>query len=352
MISKDPGVSTANLAGDDIARLLAAGPGERVAFAPANASPVKLAETLAALANAHGGVLVVGVSVNGRVAGLAEPGEALAAVQAAGLLTSPPLILPLPRTVEHEGKQLCLAEVPPGLPHVYSVDGRYLTRTAGQNRLLSAGELGALLLARGEAGFESRPAPDATLDDLDATQVQSYLDKLGYPLSGLGESSGSQTSLRTTREGSEWQRTLLARGCLIRTGDASLPTYAGILLFGRQPQRFLRNAQITLVRYAGPQMSDEFLRHDATGSLPEQIRQAEAFVTANVRRGMRIRGFTRRRDDRIPDTCRARGDRQRRGTPRLRHPRGRHPRADVQRPHGSLQPRPSARSRHPGQPGV
>ena len=102
------------------------------------------------------------------------------------------------------------------------------------------------------------------------------------------------------REDRAWQQTLLARGCLLRTGDALIPTYAGILLFGRQPGRFLRSAQVTLVRYAGPQMGDEFLRHDAAGSLPEQIRQAEAFVTANIRRGMRIKGFTREETTEYP----------------------------------------------------
>jgi len=276
----------------DVAALLSAGSGESVAFAGANAGPVKLAETLAAIANAHGGLLLVGVTASGRATGLPNLEEAQAAIQAAGLLTSPPLILPLPHMVEHDEKKLLLVEVPPGLPHVYSMDGRYLTRTAGQNRLLSASELSALLLARGESGFESRPAPDATLDDLDLIPMQSYLVRLGHPAAGL--------EAHSVREAPDWQKTLLGRGCLTQAGDGMLPTYAGILLFGREPQRFLRNAQITLVRYAGPQMGDEFLRHDASGILPEQIRQAEAFVNANMRRGMRIKGFTREETTEYP----------------------------------------------------
>ena len=79
-----------------------------------------------------------------------------------------------------------------------------------------------------------------------------------------------------------------------------MPTYAGVLLFGRQPQRFLRNAQLSLVRYIGPTMGDEFLRHDATGTLQSRIRQAEAFVSANMRRGMRLSGFTRQETTEYP----------------------------------------------------
>jgi len=172
-------------------------------------------------------------------------------------------------------------EVPPGLPHVYSLDGRYLTRVGDRNRLLSSTELTALLLARGETGFESRAAPGATPDDLDPARVSAYLEILGQPAGDV-------------------QKLLLARGCLAHTADGLVPSYAGILLFGRQPQQFLRHAEIILVRYAGPTMSDEFLRHDAGGVLPDQIRQAEAFVSANVRRGMRIKGLTREETTEYP----------------------------------------------------
>jgi ATP-dependent DNA helicase RecG len=71
------------------------------------------------------------------------------------------------------------------------------------------------------------------------------------------------------------------------------PTYAGILLFGHQPQRWLHNAEVVLVRFSGRQMGDEFVRHDAVGSLPRQIREAEAFVASNMRRGFRLRGLGR-----------------------------------------------------------
>ncbi len=261
--------------GDDIAALLAAGPDERIAFLPASANAARLAETLVALANAHGGMVVFGIAPSGRPQGIADPDEALDTVQAAELLATPPLIIPVPQVVEYADRRICLIEVPPGLPHAYSLNGRYLTRTGTINRLLSSAELAGLLLARAEAGFEARPAPEATLADLDMTQVEAYLGRLP----GQG--------------GETWQRALQVRGALAHTGDGFVPTYAGVLLFGRQPQRFLRSAHTTLVRYSGPVMGDQFLRQDATGTLPDQIRQAEAFISANMRRGMRLASLTR-----------------------------------------------------------
>jgi ATP-dependent DNA helicase RecG len=265
----------------DISAFLSAGPGERVAFAPAATNPAKLAETLTALANAHGGHLLVGVTAAGKIAGVTSADEARGVAQAAGLLSAPPLILPLPQIVELSGKMVCVVEVPPGMPHVYSLDGRYLTRTGDRNRILTTSELTGLLLERGETGFDARAVPDATVDDLDPVQVNSYWEALGQPAGDI-------------------QKLLLARGCLAQTADGLTPSHAGILLFGRQPQRFLRHAEIILVRYAGPTMGDEFVRHDASGALPDQIRQAEAFLNANMRRGMRIKGFTREETTEYP----------------------------------------------------
>lgn len=261
--------------------LIASGQGERIAFASAGAAPAKLVETLTAQANAHGGVILLGVGISGKVAGVPNLDEAQQSIQVAGLLSTPPLILPMPQTIDLNGKQVCVVEVPPGLPHVYSVGGRYLTRTGSQNRLLTTSELTGLLLERGEAGFELRAVAGATLDDLDTTQVDAYLAAIDSP-------PGDTLKL------------LQARGCLAESADGPVPSQAGILVFGRQPQRFIRHAEIILVRYSGPTMGDEFLRHDASGTLPDQIRQAEAFVTANMRRGMRIKGLTREETTEYP----------------------------------------------------
>lgn len=262
-------------ASDQIQRLVRGHPASAVVFLPPDASIARLAESLAALANAHGGIVLLGVSASGKVTGVSDEPAVRAAIREAGLTTVPPLILPPPACVDVDGRSVCAISVPPGLPHAYSVDGRYFTRTGARNRLLNAAELTALLVSRDEAGYAGRPAPAASLDDLDPDHVAAYLAVLPSAINQA------------------WQQILLAQGCVAQQGHELAPTYTGILLFGKAPQRFLRNAQITLVRYAGPQMGDEFVREDATGTLAQQIRRAEAFVAANMRRGMRIGGLTR-----------------------------------------------------------
>ncbi len=275
-------ISRLRLSPAGLAALLASGAGDRLAFLPAQVGPAKLAETLAALANSHGGNVLIGVSPSGRVLGIEDADHEQATVQEAELQASPPLILPMPEVVQLHDNAVCVVQVPPGLPHAYALNGRYLTRAGTHNRLLTTTELSSLLLQRSEAGFEARAVPAASADDLNPDQIESYLQSVD----GLA--------------GVEWQKALVARGCLVPSADAPAPTYAGILLFGRQPQRFLQHARVILVRYAGRQMGDEFLRQEAAGTLPGQIRQSEAFVAANMRRGMRLRGLTREETTEYP----------------------------------------------------
>jgi len=273
---------------DDLRPHLAGGPSERVAFLPARSSRQVLAETLAAMANAGGGMVLLGVTAKGTPQGAIDSSTLRDLVVEASLLPDPPLILPSAQCVALDGDEIVAALVPEGLPHVYSVRGVYLTRTGHQNRPLTTPELRLLLLDRGESGYESQPVADASLDDLDVVRVTRYREQLGLP--------PDEDAIHT----------LIGRGCVTRRGVDGLPaaeltpTVAGLLLFGRDPQRFLRSAEVICVRYAGTVMGDEFVRHDIGGTLVEQAKQAETFVTANMRRGMRIRGLTREESTEYP----------------------------------------------------
>lgn len=269
------------LQSDELNGYLASGASDRVAFVPAKSTPRQLAETLAALANANGGVALLGISAKGQVQADVDVNALRDAATAAGLLTDPPLVLPSAQVITSEQGPVVVVQVPAGLPHIYNLQGMYLTRTAGQNRPLTTPELRRLLLERGDAGYEAQLLANATMADLDEQRILRYLDQVAF----------SATEDIT--------QALLARGCvayaepLLGGAPVVTPTVAGMLLFGRAPQQFIRSAEIICVRYAGQVMSDEFVRQDIGGTLAEQIRQAEAFVFSNMRREMRINGLAR-----------------------------------------------------------
>jgi ATP-dependent DNA helicase RecG len=251
------------------------GQGDRLACIPETATLASLAETLAALANSGGGTVLVGVNPkSGTPQGLSDPDAALDRALQAALSTEPPLIIPMPYAADVEGKTVLVVTVPQGLPHVYSCRGKYLARSGARNCPLIPGQLRRLMLQRGAVSFESLVPDGVRPSDVDWARVDRYL-------SGMGRLPASP------------EEALLHRGCLARATDGILPTYAGLLLFGRDPQRWVRSCEILVARYPGTSMGDRFIKEEVRGTLPDQIRRAEAFVLSNMRRRVRLQGLER-----------------------------------------------------------
>lgn len=263
------------LTGEELDALLKKGPAESNLFLTARTSAESLAEALSALANSHGGYVLLGVTQRGTPQKEIDLDELRERAVEAGLLTEPPLILPSAQIVESGKGPVVVIHVPSGLPHIYSLHGRYLTRIGAYSRPLTTPELRRLLFERADAGFEETPVNSATIEDLDTAQIERYLSQI--------DAAPQEDPLQQ----------LLARGCVAATETGYMPTAAGMLLFGQDPQRFFRSAEIICVRYTSSDMSDEFMRQDITGTLPEQLRQSEAFVSSNMRRGMKLTGITR-----------------------------------------------------------
>ena len=230
---------------------------------------IGLAETLVAMANSHGGTLLMEL-------GDLSIDDAIDRVYMASMRAEPTLILPVP--VVTDDTNLAVT-VPQGMSHVFALDGRYLIRDGETNRTLAPRELRRLLIERGDLSYEEEVTNGATLDDLDWQAAESY-------------------AARLLRDNTSAQSVLVQRGCIVLRNGEWVPTNAGLLLFGKDPQRFIRGAFITAVRFAGTEMSDTFTRQDVTGTLPEQIIHAETFLLDNLRRGVQL-GATMERTEQL-----------------------------------------------------
>ena len=79
---------------------------------------------------------------------------------------------------------LLLLEVPAGLPHVYSVHGKYLRRAGATNQPIPPDALRKLLIERGETSWERLAPAGATLDDLDPNKLSAYVQRSGPAAAG------------------------------------------------------------------------------------------------------------------------------------------------------------------------
>jgi len=263
--------------------LIDQGMGPELHWFPEDVPATRLAATLVGMANTRGGTVLIGVSPRaGRLQGVHDRKEVTDRIFQAALLSDPPLVLPVPGIESVQRMAVLRVTVPEGLPYVYNLEGRFLGRSGRRETPLPARKLRALLVERGVIQFEARIPPIASLNDLDFDQVAAYMASLGL--------SGDENT----------QDILQQRGCLVLEDGVLHPTYAAVLLFGRHPQQWLPSASILAARFPGMAFSDEFIKQEIRGTLPDQLRQAEAFVRDHLRSVVRLVGLTREETPEYP----------------------------------------------------
>jgi ATP-dependent DNA helicase RecG len=191
----------------------------------------ELADLLIGLANAEGGLLVLGLW-GGQVEGInALPDRQNQWRQAAADFTVPPVPF-RDRVIEcvndaGENDGLFVIEVEPSdRVHANKKDEVYL-RVGDENRRLTFTQRQELLFDKGQASYEATPLPGASLNDLHQGLLSSYAEAVGHP---------------------DPTRPLRARGLIDRTDNL---TVGAVLLFAEQPQQWLPEANVRILRYRG-----------------------------------------------------------------------------------------------------
>lgn len=240
----------------------------------------ELADELAAFANAHGGVLVLGVDDKTReIVGITEDRLDLAerfVHELSNDAIKPPLLLRIER--------LRLAAADGTLQPVIKIDvarsifvhkspGGHFYRVGSAKRQMTDEYLLRLMQQRSQARlirFDEQVIPNAGIGDLDAPLVDRF------------------RTVRTSDASDSFLRKLaMARD----DEDGTLrPTVAGVLLGSSSPERWLPHAYIQAVAYRGenaPGAGDlseyQVDAKDITGSLDQQVSEACRFVLRNMR---------------------------------------------------------------------
>ncbi len=237
-----------------------------------------LADELAAFANAHGGVLVLGVRDKTKeIIGI--PYERLDAVEsvvreACYDSIRPPLMPVIERLelTDSSGKAAAVLriDVPRSL-FVHQSPGGYFHRLGSSKRQMPPEVLARLFQQRSQTRlirFDEQTLPTATIADL----TPALWERFATPL---------------TQDAPEALLQKLGMARIDEDGELR-PTVAGVLLGASTPQQFLPNAYIQAVSYRGltARADDNPLyqrdANDITGTLDEQIHAATDFVRKNM----------------------------------------------------------------------
>ena len=193
-----------------------------------------IAETLSAMANADGGVLLVeqenlrvnGADSGGTITGVDYSAGSLELLRSApSRLIVPPLDSAVVETHLVEGKTLLLFQIASSPIAHHLTDGRCLLRIDTKNAPYDCGIVAQL--KQNQSPFERRPVPEASLTDLDPEALDWFAVRTGW--------KGDYASLLDEYH-------LRRDGVLNR---------AAILLFAKRPGSWLDHVEVTLVRYFG-----------------------------------------------------------------------------------------------------
>lgn len=200
-----------------------------------------LAKELVALLNFEGGVVILGVEDDGTVSGIVKArGKLEEWVMNACRDIVRPSVIPffeIVRDVE-EGKDVAIVRVNQG----YSAQSvwrntrdYYYIRVGTTSREATREELARLFQQRGEFRAELRPVNGATLADFDLRRLAEY----------FGRIRRQQPPEPSDDDG--WTKLLVNTEIMVEEGV----TIAGLLLFGKNPSRFLPQSGITAAAFPG-----------------------------------------------------------------------------------------------------
>ncbi len=290
----------------ELLELIRNGENSGVEFKRDDVRPEVLAKEVCALANLEGGHVLFGVEDDGSITGLTRDSrraEEWVMNVCRGDALRPPLI-PYWETIEVNRHTVGVLSLPADLP-----DKPYKARRGSAWQVFvrrgsvsveaSREEEARLYQSSGLLRYDIRPVTGTSFRDLDIRRLRAYFDYIREQ-----DAPGAEDRL-------EWERLLINTDFMVEDRGRSIATVGGILLFGLNPSRWLPQAGITAVAYAGKERDyatreDMRLRGPLTPLVDSAkgivdnglIDQAVGFVNRNIGHGATLVGA--RRED-TPD---------------------------------------------------
>jgi ATP-dependent DNA helicase RecG len=287
MMRRERGVKV-KLSEMELKTLIRGGETNTVELKVAAPRATEMAERFCGLANAQGGVVIIGVKDSlHEIVGVPDHriGETLDVIlRAVRQMIKPELALdpPEPEIYTVEGKKLVVATVRSSPGPVYQAHGIYWVRRGTHTVSLGLPELLEMANDRGLVDWEHQLAHNATMEDLDLEKVKAYVAR-------------RSTNDRQASRFKDVQRVLIGMECAVKKSDGEVvPTNAGLLFFGYAPQERILQSDVACVLFRETVGASRYAdRRIITGTLQELIDGAELFLSRYIAVGAKVEGFKR-----------------------------------------------------------
>lgn len=206
---------------------------ERKGLGEKDVKPTKLADELIGMLNADGGVLAFGVSDNGEIQDLKSLGEQLSHYRNLFIDFIEPYGNIKLEEIEVHGNLVFLYHVDQDIERIFKRkdNENIFLRVDDKNRHLDRDAVRALEYDKQIRKFEDEIQPDFNFEDLDNKLIEGYKQKLNY--------QGSLLDL------------LVKRHLAIKKDGEYRIKKAGILLFAKDPEKYITSSSLRYIRYEG-----------------------------------------------------------------------------------------------------
>lgn len=259
--------------------LIALGEGQTIEFKKSTGQLRRAVETVTAFANTDGGHILIGVRKDETIEGVQIGAKTREQVVNKITHNTDSVIYPSFEVVQVGQRSVIVVSVDEIPNKPYSAFGRYFKRVGPNTVQMDRTELEGLFLEC-RVPFDELAVEQASYDSLDERKVLAYLERRLEVDSGASPVLSPPRELLTTTLGGARE----VRGDLV-------PTTLGILFFGKEPQRFLPQAEIRLARFKGTTMLDILDEARERSTTLEMLDAAEKFTRRNTRRATKVVGF-------------------------------------------------------------
>ena len=290
--------------GIELSELMRSGENSGVEFKSDDVHTEGLAKVISAFLNFEGGRILLGVEDSGEVRGLSrKPKEAEEWVMQVCRDCIQPPIIPYWETMPWgESSMVGVITLPadsPDKPYKAKRGSSWFTfmRAGTLSHEATREEEARLYQSSGLMRYDLRPVIGSTLADLDRRRLRNYFrDK-------------RKQEIPADDNTAEWEILLINTDIMLEDRGRIMPTVAGMLLFGKSPNRFLPQAGISATAFQGEEKDYDARERgvlrgpivpflNETGELQESglIEQAIDFVKRNIKIASRIDEGGRRID--------------------------------------------------------
>lgn len=264
----------------ELLEIIANGENSGVEFKRDDIRPETLAKEIVAMANLRGGMVLLGVEDDGAISGIQRDDLETWVMDTIFGRYVHPMLLPFYEVVSVENdKRVAVVSIAMGTskPYVLRHNGRedIYVRVGSTSRLATREQQARLFESGGMLHSETLPVSGAGFEAMDRERLQDYLVTL------VGDLQPP-----TTDDG--WLHRMVGLGFMTEaTGIAPVCTIAGLVLFGRTPHRYLRQAGVRWIAFDGADKSYQALDDAALdGPLVGLFVQQEGGARELVERGL------------------------------------------------------------------